>query len=110
MTRDLSWMDEGLCRECDPDLLFTEGHQRASVERRVITTFCRRCPVISECGEYALTSVEPQYGVWGGMAEREIAYLRKRAGLNPGFAAPSWIDGKGKSRPKKKGNRDASAA
>lgn len=91
MVPDLSWMDEGRCREVDPDLFFSEGHERGYWERQVINTCCSRCPVLVECREYALTSHEPQYGVWGGMTEREMALTRLTLGARPGFAARSWI-------------------
>ena len=86
MIPDVSWMRSGLCREVDPDLFFTEGYGRPAAEREVIAKICNQCSVIFECREYAVNHPEPQYGVWGGLRERDLATLRFRVGQKPGFA------------------------
>lgn len=87
MIPDLSWQDSGLCRETDPELFFSEGLSRPGWERQVIQVYCRQCPVIVECREYAVSHPDPQYGVWGGLSEREIGSLRAQRGVTVGFAA-----------------------
>ena len=76
---DDSWVESGLCH--------TEGHRRdmffADLGRkasdRVMTdearTICMRCPVQSECFEYALAGDE--HGVWGGTTRDERLYYRR---------------------------------
>lgn len=80
-------MEYGVCRQADPDLMFAEGSGRPAAERHVIATLCRVCPVRVRCGEYALSHPEPQFGVWGGMGERELGRLRAAMGRSRGFAA-----------------------
>lgn len=61
------------CREIDPDVLFVQG---AAQNRAKL--ICRGCPVRTECLAEALDN-RIEYGVWGGMTERERrALLRKR--------------------------------
>ncbi|MGW6054393.1 WhiB family transcriptional regulator [Streptomyces sp. NPDC055189] len=66
-------MARAVCRAADPDELFVQGaaqHQAKAV--------CSGCPVRTECLVYALDS-RIEYGVWGGMTERERrALLRRR--------------------------------
>lgn len=70
---DRSWMDEGACRGGDPDALFVRG-----AEQNVAKLVCRGCPVRTECLADALDS-RTEFGVWGGMTERERrALLRRR--------------------------------
>ena len=87
MIHDIGWMDSGLCRETDPELFFSEGLSRPGWERQVIQVYCRKCPVIAQCGDYAVSHPDPQYGVWGGMTERQIGSLRAQGGRTVGFAA-----------------------
>jgi WhiB family redox-sensing transcriptional regulator len=67
------WSEHGLCRSTDPDELFVQGaaQQRAKA-------VCTGCPVRTECLAYALDH-RVEFGVWGGMTERERrALLRRR--------------------------------
>ncbi|TQN30887.1 transcription factor WhiB [Haloactinospora alba] len=69
------------CREIDPDVLFVQG---AAQNRAKL--ICRGCPVRTECLAEALDN-RIEYGVWGGMTERERrALLRKRPDVS------SWWD------------------
>ncbi|WP_366146454.1 WhiB family transcriptional regulator [uncultured Pseudokineococcus sp.] len=66
-------MDDGSCRGGDPDALFVRG-----AEQNVAKQVCRTCPVRTECLSDALDS-RTEFGVWGGMTERERrALLRRR--------------------------------
>ncbi|MDS1271783.1 WhiB family transcriptional regulator [Lipingzhangella sp. LS1_29] len=61
------------CREIDPDALFVQG---AAQNRAKL--ICRGCPVRTECLAEALDA-RIEFGVWGGMTERERrALLRRR--------------------------------
>lgn len=70
-----------LCREVDPDALFVQG---AAQNRAKL--ICRGCPVRTECLAEALDG-RIEFGVWGGMTERERrALLRRRPDVT------SWWD------------------
>lgn len=69
------------CREIDPDALFVQG---AAQNRAKL--ICRGCPVRTECLAEALDN-RIEFGVWGGMTERERrALLRRRKDVS------SWYD------------------
>lgn len=73
----LVWQERARCRRFDPDLFFPEKGGNTNEAKKV----CKDCKVVSECGEYAL-SVNEEYGVWGGMSERD-RLRAKRRGLKP---------------------------
>lgn len=60
------WMDRARCRERDPEQFFVRG---AANSRRAIR-ICERCEVREDCLRYALDN-EIDFGVWGGMTERQ---------------------------------------
>lgn len=66
------WRTRGACRE-DPDRLFVLG-----AAQRAAKQVCVPCPVRAQClGEALDRRIE--FGVWGGMTERERrALLRRR--------------------------------
>jgi WhiB family redox-sensing transcriptional regulator len=67
------WTAQALCNSGDPDLLFQRG-----AAQNVAKLVCRGCPVRTECLADALDN-RVEYGVWGGMTERERrALLRRR--------------------------------
>jgi WhiB family transcriptional regulator, redox-sensing transcriptional regulator len=66
------WVSKARCRSIDPDELFVRG---AAQSRAAV--ICRQCPVIIECLADALDS-EMEFGVWGGMTERQRRALLKR--------------------------------
>lgn len=67
------WTVNAVCRETDPDALFVQG---AAQNRAKL--ICRGCPVRTECLADALDN-RIEFGVWGGMTERERrALLRRR--------------------------------
>lgn len=69
----IAWVSQARCRQADPDELFVRG-----AAQRKAAVICRHCPVISECGADALDN-RVEFGVWGGMTERERrALLRRR--------------------------------
>lgn len=55
------WMAEAACRGMETSIFYPEHGQRAENARKV----CQTCPVIDQCGEYALDNGE-RFGVWGG--------------------------------------------
>ncbi|MEE2039754.1 WhiB family transcriptional regulator [Nocardiopsis sp. CT-R113] len=73
------WTTMARCREVDPDALFVQG---AAQHRAKL--ICQECPVRTECLADALDN-RVEFGVWGGMTERERrSLLRKHPGV------PSW--------------------
>lgn len=70
---DSSWVARGLCRTVRPDDLFVEGAAQKRAKE-----LCGACGVRTECLAEALDE-RIEYGVWGGMTERERrALLRRR--------------------------------
>ncbi|YAL83656.1 WhiB family transcriptional regulator [Dermacoccaceae bacterium W4C1] len=70
---DENWAARAMCRNGSPDDLFAKGAAQQSAK-----TICQRCPVVAECLGDALDN-GTEYGVWGGMTERERrALLRRR--------------------------------
>jgi WhiB family transcriptional regulator, redox-sensing transcriptional regulator len=81
------WASRGACRTSDPDTLFVQGAAQNRAK-----AVCMGCPVRTECLADALDN-RVEFGVWGGMTERERrALLRRR----PDVA--SWADLLGAAR------------
>jgi WhiB family redox-sensing transcriptional regulator len=73
----MSWVDDwsaqAACRTSDPDELFVQGAAQNRAK-----AVCTGCPVRTECLADALDN-RVEFGVWGGMTERERrALLRRR--------------------------------
>src|SRR5882762_8426747 len=67
------WRVNAACHGDDPDELFVRG-----AEQRKAKLVCVACPVRTECLAEALDN-RIEFGVWGGMTERERrALLRRR--------------------------------
>jgi WhiB family transcriptional regulator, redox-sensing transcriptional regulator len=67
------WGTRGSCRTNNPDELFVQGAAQNRAK-----TICFGCPVRTECLADALDN-RIEFGVWGGMTERERrALLRRR--------------------------------
>jgi WhiB family transcriptional regulator, redox-sensing transcriptional regulator len=68
-----AWTALAACKDSDPDGLFVQG---AAQNRAKL--ICLSCPVRTECLADALDN-RIEFGVWGGMTERERrALLRRR--------------------------------
>ncbi|UER53385.1 WhiB family transcriptional regulator [Kineosporiaceae bacterium SCSIO 59966] len=66
------WALLGSCRSSDPDALFVQGAAQNRAK-----AVCLGCPVRTECLADALDH-RIEFGVWGGMTERERRALLKR--------------------------------
>jgi WhiB family transcriptional regulator, redox-sensing transcriptional regulator len=67
------WSSKALCNETRPDVLFVRGAAQNRAKQ-----MCAGCPVKAECLAEALDN-RIEWGVWGGMTERERrALLRRR--------------------------------
>jgi WhiB family redox-sensing transcriptional regulator len=70
---DTDWTAWAACRDADPDELFVQGAAQNRAKTR-----CFGCVVRVECLADALDN-RVEFGVWGGMTERERrAVLRRR--------------------------------
>ena len=70
---DMTWMQEGRCRDIAPSTFFPSDGVGVDVARRI----CADCPVKAPCLEYALEN-HIDHGVWGGCSERERRRILKR--------------------------------
>jgi WhiB family redox-sensing transcriptional regulator len=68
----IAWVSKAACRSVDPEELFVSG-----AAQRKATIICRHCPVAVECLAEALDN-QMDFGVWGGMTERQRRALLKR--------------------------------
>lgn len=66
------WAARGSCRTADPDELFVQGAAQNQAKQ-----VCTGCVVRTECLADALDH-RIEFGVWGGMTERERRALLKR--------------------------------
>ncbi|MCW2542646.1 MAG: WhiB family transcriptional regulator [Frankiales bacterium] len=71
----LSWQDQALCAQTDPEAFFPEKGGSTREAKRI----CVGCEVKQECLEYALMQDE-RFGIWGGLSERERRRLKRAAG------------------------------
>lgn len=76
-----AWVSKARCASTDPEDLFVNGAAQKDAAK-----ICRRCPVIAECAADALDH-RVEYGVWGGMTERQ-----RRALLRAHPEVVSWAD------------------
>ena len=73
MIATAGWAARAACKGTDPDALFVQGAAQNRAKR-----VCAGCPVRTECLSDALDN-RMEFGVWGGMTERERrALLRRR--------------------------------
>jgi len=77
----IEWVSKARCRSTDPDKLFVRG-----AAQKKAAVICRHCPVIIECLADALDN-RMEFGVWGGMTERQRRSLRR---LHPEVV--SWAE------------------
>ncbi len=67
------WAPRAACKGSTPDQLFVRGAEQNKAKQ-----LCTGCPVRTECLAEALDN-QIEWGVWGGMTERERrALLRRR--------------------------------
>jgi len=82
----VDWRDHARCLDEDPDLFFPIGSTGpAVVQANRAKEICRRCPVVSDCLDWALSNYQDA-GVWGGTTEEERRLMR-RTGVTAGTAS-----------------------
>lgn len=69
---DEAWGERANCRTSSPDALFVQGAAQHDAKR-----VCYGCPVRTECLAEALDG-KIEFGVWGGLTERERRVLIRR--------------------------------
>ncbi|MFB7368354.1 WhiB family transcriptional regulator [Streptomyces sp. NPDC056222] len=70
---EVHWREDAACRTADSEELFAKAAQQKRAK-----AVCGGCPVRTECLAEALDN-RIEFGVWGGMTERERrALLRRR--------------------------------
>ena len=79
LLRESEWTVRAVCAGADPDALFVTG-----AAQRDAAKMCQACPVRLECLADALDN-QIEYGVWGGMTERQ-----RRAVLKKSPEVSSW--------------------
>jgi len=66
------WSPKAACKTQQPDELFVRGAEQNKAKQ-----ICAGCPVRTECLAEALDN-QIEWGVWGGMTERERRALLRR--------------------------------
>jgi WhiB family transcriptional regulator, redox-sensing transcriptional regulator len=79
---DPTWWWRALCAGRETEVWFPDDGEPVIVAK----SYCRRCPVRSDCLAHAMERVEP-YGVWGGLTEHERGLLRARVSAASASAA-----------------------
>ncbi|MFE2507376.1 WhiB family transcriptional regulator [Streptomyces naganishii] len=73
----MEWLRSAACVGEDPELFFPVGTRGPALrDTAAAKRVCARCPVITQCLSFALSSGQTS-GVWGGTGEEErLALLR----------------------------------
>lgn len=74
------WHRDAACAE--PEVSADWFHSRDIRETRHAKRICRGCPVKAQCLRDALVR-EDDWGVWGGLSDRERRQMRRQAQLRP---------------------------
>lgn len=64
-----------LCAQTDPDAFFPDQGEDPGPALKI----CQRCPIKTECLEYALAADE-RYGVWGGVSANQRRRIQEEQG------------------------------
>ena len=73
-----NWMTEAACSGADLNLFFPAPGESATEA----LTYCRQCPVRTECLNYALDYAHRDLpGIWGGLSENQRNKLRRTRSL-----------------------------
>jgi len=84
----IAWVSKALCRSTDPDEFFARG-----AAQRKAAVICRHCSVVAECLADALGN-QMEFGVWGGMTERQRrALLKRHPEVAESFGVQRWQTG-----------------
>ena len=81
----MEWSKDARCRTANPDELFVQGAAQNRAK-----AVCMGCPVRTECLADALDN-RVEFGVWGGMTERERRALLRRRPERRVVARPAGV-------------------
>ena len=70
----MSWWDEALCAQTDPNLFVLEKGESAVEAKKI----CAQCPVVEPCLQYALDN-NIREGIYGGLGPLQRRNLRRAA-------------------------------
>jgi WhiB family redox-sensing transcriptional regulator len=70
---DLSWHDKALCKGSTHIFFSERGANEDVYQAKLI---CSKCPVSSECLNYAMTN-NIKHGVWGGFSRKQRIKIKK---------------------------------
>jgi WhiB family transcriptional regulator, redox-sensing transcriptional regulator len=73
----MDWLERALCIDEDPELFFPVGTTGPAIDQIAdAKEVCLRCPVRTECLDWALDTAQDA-GVWGGLDEEERRGIRR---------------------------------
>jgi WhiB family redox-sensing transcriptional regulator len=75
---DWDWRIAAACRGMDTAVFYHPDNERGPARERreqQAKRICQRCPVLTSCRRWALSTREP-YGIWGGMSPAQRAESR----------------------------------
>ena len=88
------WTPRAACRAAQPDQLFVRGAEQNKAKQ-----VCQGCPVRTECLAEALDN-QIEWGVWGGMTERERRALLRRRPAGVVLVFSDLPPGRGRAGPR----------
>ena len=74
------WVDQGNCRQMNPQIFFEEPAPKEAVEA------CENCPVWKDCQTWAIYN--EGWGYWGRTTAKERKRLRSKLRITLGFSKP----------------------
>lgn len=77
-------MGDAVCRSMDPELFFPTRYEPSAY--REARAVCRRCPVATQCADYAIANRE-RFGMWGGLSPDQRDAIRSRRSAERAAAA-----------------------
>lgn len=77
------WRADAACAGHDaPDIWFAgRNGTEARAQTNEAQAICYGCPVLQQCGQWALETHEV-WGVWGGMTETQLRSVLRRRGID----------------------------
>ncbi|MGW2844406.1 WhiB family transcriptional regulator [Streptomyces sp. NPDC001274] len=89
---DSDWRVRGACQGIDPELFWPKGESHpARAQAEQAKQVCRTCQVRRQCLEWAVEARE-DFGVWGGLSERERRQVHRRKARSYGQNEVSAVD------------------
>lgn len=71
-TITINWLDEAACLGQGTDLFYSDTVYTAETKKIIAKAkmFCKSCPVVADCLQYAINNDE-RFGVWGSFSAKE---------------------------------------